>query len=596
MSLVFLLGLLSGIDWRFVFGARIRRSVHLKNNTSHAGSELHRTWLQTRGTEDSTAILTDDTGQNLRHSSAMSDEAKIQHDISGEHRRHFADPSAMAAPSDPSSVPSKPSVQNLLGDTPAIVVAAYASWHGVVAILVISAVILKYRANAAKTLTENNASSDASDDSELPECAVSPQEVFSLKVFVFVSAFFTTLNCTIFIPGSAGIAENAGGGLILSGFLLGAYGIGGIFGSFIVRSLTHRALKSAFFFVCVCMFVGNVAVLLSVLYPHALPWDMIVFFSRVCAGMELGLEYTNQHLIIDVLNPTQDKGGRVALFSYLRLFQYSGAALGPAFSALFTQTGSLLGLPENVLTVGFMCGFALAFAAVISIWFPSVQLPLKPNLHLLESARITHEPDVVLKGWAHFIAFNLITFLRHGMRLAVEAGSVLVFTQSFGFSNSWASCFTSGVMLISIPGNLILGRLIESKGISFETEEAKSFLEQSFLIVQLVASIGLFSMFGGGYVGFVFFICGSGVFYGVNSTITNFLQGNYFEAAVEGHPILKRDRLIIINTVAIQLGMAAGPIASRALNAWSGVGQDTMAFIVVSNLIWQYTCCRVLKA
>jgi MFS family permease len=486
------------------------------------------------------------------------------------------------------------------------VVYACASWHAVFAIIIMSAATLKCcaaPAKAEKSMDKDEATHDKDPSEEAPEDnapsllvdehALGPLDLTKLKAFVFVSAFFTTLNCTTFIPDSTGIAENAGGGLILSGFLLGAYGIGGVFGSFIVRSLTHQSIKAAFLFVCICMFVGNATALLSLMYPTALPWDVIVFFSRVCAGMELGLEYTNQSLIIDVLNPARDKGQLAALFSYVRLCQYAGAAMGPALSALCSVIGSTMQLSEAVPTVSFMCVFAVAFAAVITMCFPPVRLPAKSGLDSI----VTYNPEEVPPGtiprsWASFMAFNVITFLRHGMRLAVEAGSMIVFTQTFAFPAVRAAFFTSAVMMVSIPGNLLIGKLIESKVVSLET----SFLEQVSLGFQFCASFGLFSFAGGSHFGFVAFICAAGVFYGVNATISNLLQGHYYEAVVFGHPVLNKDKFIMFNTVAIQLGMAAGPIASRALNSWSGVGQDTLAFIVVSNLVWQYICCRVLRS
>lgn len=321
-----------------------------------------------------------------------------------------------------------------------------------------------------------------------------------------------------------------------------------------------------------------------------------MFLSRVFAGMELGLDYTNQVLIMEILNPTKENSVRVALFSYVRLFQYAGAALGPATAAFFTLVGSKWNLPDGAPTVTIMWCFSIVFATFIITCFPRVELPLQSRNDMI----VSYNPDELplgklSKAWASFLAFNLITFLRHGMRLAVEAGSLIVFTQTFLFSHGAAACLTSAVMMISIPGNFCIGRMIEAKRIFIESEEASSYLEQSMLAVQLLGSMSLFSFAGGGHFGFVLFICGSALFYGVNAAISNLLQVSYLDAKINGHPILKQDRLIITNTIAIQLGMAAGPIASRALNAWC-VGQDTLAFFVVSNLLWQYLCARVLKA
>eukprot|EP00930_Biecheleria_cincta_P006996 TRINITY_DN108130_c0_g1_i1.p1 TRINITY_DN108130_c0_g1~~TRINITY_DN108130_c0_g1_i1.p1 ORF type:complete len:747 (+),score=111.31 TRINITY_DN108130_c0_g1_i1:64-2304(+) len=386
-------------------------------------------------------------------------------------------------------------------------------------------------------------------------------------------------NFTVVLP----TAESTSSSLVVSGYVIASYSVGGLLGLFFFRMFGIDSLRRAYMLHAVCMIVGNL------LYAHAAARtsDWMEVVGRVITGFEGGCMYTTGLAIVHFARGSNKT-------AYLVLYQFFvaiGVLLGPMLTSFSLGAGANATFANYIFAV-----WGIGMLALVFLFIPSdiseleVQAGIDPEqrrapvdqtLQVATANELEDTGSAAGPGTALMVTLLSSAFVRMLQRLLWESGSVVAVSHSFGWSSE-----SSGGMFATVVICQALGQFAFSKTLAGACNDATlmRFLEFGQLLgVGLMFEIsGMPSSFNSAK-----FVLASIIAYCCNALWAGVCNSVCLKRALPG-TLFCLENLLVLNQAAIFIGMALGSILSRYAQDLAAGINSLAATLLAGGLLQAY--------
>mmetsp|Transcript_98444 Transcript_98444/g.175333 ORF Transcript_98444/g.175333 Transcript_98444/m.175333 type:complete len:512 (+) Transcript_98444:59-1594(+) len=388
-------------------------------------------------------------------------------------------------------------------------------------------------------------------------------------------------NCTAILPSAGATAKAAGGSLSFSGYMVGAYSLGGLAGLAIFARISVNQLRSAYLLHAACMLLGNA----SYTYAGVVDNKVLLFAARVIVGLEGGCMYNTTMAIVHFARGT----ARTPNLIIYQLWLACGVTLGPPLNSASMKVSAMLG-QERYADVGVnlamsiwgaVLGLALLllFPRRLSTEYPSLiqdsEESVQDDSTRTHTKGIAQQTDDDSKGsspgsdghdkaGSQEAGFTTALILidtassRMIQRLLWESGTVIVLADYY----KWGTA-NAGLAIGAVGACNAAFQMIFACKIAGHVSD-----ERILLILEMTQVIGVLLMFrpgnSDGPIWPVLFVLGSIIAYCSNQVWGGVSTSFCFKRAMPGTRFCQ-ENLVILNQASLFIGIAFGSTAIRIL-------------------------------
>eukprot|EP00927_Polykrikos_kofoidii_P084235 TRINITY_DN8825_c0_g1_i1.p1 TRINITY_DN8825_c0_g1~~TRINITY_DN8825_c0_g1_i1.p1 ORF type:complete len:595 (-),score=96.36 TRINITY_DN8825_c0_g1_i1:84-1868(-) len=390
-----------------------------------------------------------------------------------------------------------------------------------------------------------------------------------LQVICYTSTILAYMNFTVCMPHSASATSEAGGNLLMSGVVIGAYGIGGIISLPLYVRLATYSYRAGFILQAILMFIGNTWYMVGLVNDWSI-WSLTL--ARGMCGMEAGADFI---CCVAIATCTPQRF-RTRSNAYYNAAISLGLVLGPLIASVSSQFITPV-LPMKAETVPILVTIILGL-----IFFGAVLLVMPDQRRLFEMAGLpeggkarpepTSPGDAALANtavnrqaekayysaaWLALWGHLAVTVIRFTQRVAWEASALWVIAVEYGHGVVFSGYAVSACVWTAGASGITVGWL--------------SLRYNNLLIMKIMdvfEFIGIILMFRIGppsHVQLFVYVFGSAIFYGANYIQAAPFSSERSRWCISNHWILSLEMGQAIVTVVKFGGMIAGPIISRSV-------------------------------